>query len=419
MDTDALDDEIRALAPVLGKAISEMGATYDASKITVIEGDRNAKAAWVHEANERLAAIRKERGDRSPGNPLGGSGDHIGHRVSEKSVLGSDQKMADLFPSQHRELSLARYLKGIATGSWDGADAERKAMAEGSLAGGGYMVPSPLSARVIDRARAAATVFRAGALTVPMTSSTLRIARVAGDPTAQWLAENAASTASDVELEGVDFTSRTLRALVKMSVELFEDAPNADAVVMDTISKALALELDRVVLRGSGVAPEPKGIRNTSGIDVISMGTNGGALTGYDDFSQAVENIQAANHEPTAVIYAPRTSGTIDRLTNTEGQPLQPFPSFAALRKFVTTQVPTDLEHGTAENASEAYVGDFSQVLVGLRTNLTLEVTRVAADSSSSAFTNLQVWVRAYLRGDVQLAHADAFSVITGIIPAA
>src|SRR3546814_21114589 len=62
-----------------------------------------------------------------------------------------------------------------------------------------------------------------------------------------------------------------------------------------------------------------------------------------DLFSQAVENVQTANFDgPFSVIYAPRTSGTLDRLVDTTGQPLRPTPSFEALRKFTTTQVPID-----------------------------------------------------------------------------
>jgi hypothetical protein len=54
--------------------------------------------------------------------------------------------------------------------------------------------------------------------------------------------------------------------------------------------------------------------------------------------------------------------------------------------------------------------------MIGLRTNLVMEVSRVAADGTDSAFANGQVWIRAYLRADVQLAHPKAFNVLTGIL---
>ena len=40
--------------------------------------------------------------------------------------------------------------------------------------------------------------------------------------------------------------------------------------------------------------------------------------------------------------------------------------------------------HGAGSDESEAYIGDFSQLMVGMRTSLRIEVSRVAADSSGS-----------------------------------
>ena len=54
--------------------------------------------------------------------------------------------------------------------------------------------------------------------------------------------------------------------------------------------------------------------------------------------------------------------------------------------------------------------------MIGMRTQLTIEVSRQAADANSSAFTNMQVWIRAYLRADIQLAHPNHFNVLTGIL---
>ena len=55
-------------------------------------------------------------------------------------------------------------------------------------------------------------------------------------------------------------------------------------------------------------------------------------------------------------------------------------------------------------------------MMIGVRTGMVMEISRVAADSTGSAFTNTQVWIRAYLRADVQLAHPLAFNVLTGIL---
>lgn len=102
------------------------------------------------------------------------------------------------------------------------------------------------------------------------------------------------------------------------------------------------------------------------------------------DFSTAVELVRTANGEPVAAIYHPRTAGALDRLEDTTGQPLQPPESFRALRRFTTTASPINQVQGSATNASDAIVGDFSQLLIGVRTEMRIEVSREAPDGAGS-----------------------------------
>ena len=313
-------------------------------------------------------------------------------------------------------ITMPQFVRGIVTGDWGDIPPEERVMAVGSGAGGGFLVPTPLALRVIDKARNAARVIQAGALTVPMDASTMKIARVAGDPTAAWKLENAAGSPSDMLLESITFTARTLFALVKASVEVVEDAQQIDNTIEDGLAAALALEVDRVALRGSGTPPEPQGIRNQTGVTIQSMGANGLAYTNYDPLSNAIQAVRANNGEPNAVIHSPRTYGTLDRLKDTTNQPLRPPPSVEGIRTLVTKQIPENLTQGTSTAASESYVGQWNELLLGVRRTITIEASRQAADSSGSAFRDLQVWIRAYLRLDVQLAHPEHFVVVTGVL---
>ncbi|MBU4533576.1 MAG: phage major capsid protein [Firmicutes bacterium] len=334
----------------------------------------------------------------------------------EVRVLRHDEKLAAR--GGRGGLSLGRLVKGIVTGNWRGATEEQRTLSAADSTLGGYLVPTPLSSFIIDLARNQSRIFQAGALTVPMESSTLKLARVTGDPSASWRAENTPIPASDMTFGSLELRVRTLGTLVKVSVELIEDAINMPELIENALSQAIALELDRAVLRGKGTL-EPIGIRNWTNIQKIDLGVNGGTLTGYSKFSEAVQKIAERNGADTglAAIYAPRTSGAIDRFSDTTGQPLVPPASFTSLRRLVTNQVPTDLARGTAGDASEAYIGDFSQCLVGMRTQLTLEISRQAADTGGSAFRDLQVWIRCYLRADMVLARPEHFVLIDGIIP--
>jgi HK97 family phage major capsid protein len=190
-------------------------------------------------------------------------------------VLTREQNVEDwartrgLIPDD-QPLSFDRYLKGPATGNWDGAEHER-ALSEGTATAGGHLVPTPLSARMIDLARNETRVFQAGAITVPMTSQTLKLARLTAEGSPAWKTENAAITDADMTFDSVTFTARTLVRLVKLSVELFEDAdPSSEDVIARAFASQLALELDRVALRGTGTPPEPRGVLNTSASSEIA-----------------------------------------------------------------------------------------------------------------------------------------------------
>jgi HK97 family phage major capsid protein len=330
-------------------------------------------------------------------------------------VLKSNQKLADLLPRPSRPGLLGAYLKGQLTGDWDGPEgAEAKVLSVGTNTAGGFIVPAPLAAEVIDLARSEARVFQAGARTVPMTSSTLRIARMERDPEPEWKVELAAVAEDDLALSSVLLTAHTLAVKVKASLELLQDAQNLGEVVGNSLAAAMALELDRAALFGSGTGPEPLGILNTSGIGLVSMGTNGAALTSYDPLIDAQLRVEAANFTPTARIMSPRSGAAFAKLKDSTGQPLMPPPTLATLKPYVTSQIPNTQTQGSSSVASSVIVGDFTRLYVGVRSQLVIEVHREPGMTD-----NLSVYFLAYLRADVQPANPKAFAAIVGIIPPA
>lgn len=339
-------------------------------------------------------------------------------------VLKPEDKMSDLVPSQE-PLSIGKCLRGAITGRWEGAEAERKAMTEGTLGSGGYLLPSPLSAQIIDKVRNQAVMVRAGAVTIPMDSATLAMARVTGDPTVAWHSENASITASEPTFDRVTFSANTLASLATMSVELFEDVANIDALVTNIIGKVLALELDRACLRGTGVAPIPKGILNQTNVvtDTTTFGAAGSVINsssptgavGWDWLSKQISALWGVNENPNAAIYSARTAGELDLLRATTGQVLPPPGSVANIQRLFTNAIPNNLTVGTNSDCSECYVGNFQEALIGMRRDVVVEISRVANVGATSLFSTLGVGIRAYLRADFQVARPGAFRVVTGI----
>ena len=306
---------------------------------------------------------------------------------------------------QFKALSFGQFLRATVLGPR--TDLERRALAEGSDSTGGITVPDITLARFIDKLRAATVVFRAGAQTVPLTSDVTKIAKLTGDPTVAWRDENDEINAADPTFTGVQFTPRSIAALVKISRELVEDSINVEAMLERAFAQSMAVELDRVALLGTGSAPEPRGIANTQDVGSVS---GGGALTSWDKVLDAVFEVLVDNGPmPTAIIMAPSTTVAMAKLkTSTEDLPLPRPPLIADIPIYTTTALQTD---PTPDTGRTIILGDFSQLMIGIRAQLRIEILK----ERYAEF--LQYGFLAHLRADVALQHPEAFAMVTGTQP--
>jgi len=322
---------------------------------------------------------------------------------------------------QPHELDLGRYVRALVSGDWRKAQAEyraaqheKRAMSVGNPASAGWLVPEAISANIIDYARNQTRVIQAGAQTVTMESGDLHIGTIDGVHTPYWVGENASFTESALSIGVLSLKARKQGVLVKISLEAFEDCTNLSALISNAIAADMAVSLDYAALYGSGAAHEPLGLKNVSGIQSVDCSNS--AIADYAKFAEAWQKIQEQNGpaEGQALLLHPELAGDIDQLQeSTERQPLRPPASWDMIKKLVTTQVSNAAGTGSANK--EAFQGVFSQMLIGVRTSLDLEVSRVAGDSTGSALTNGQVWLRSYWRGDIAVTRPAWFVHIQDI----
>jgi HK97 family phage major capsid protein len=315
------------------------------------------------------------------------------------------------FPDEHKRLSIGKLLRGWIDGDWTGAELEQKAMTSSPTTAGGMLIPTVLSSRIIDVARAKAAVFQAGATTVPMSSNNLKVARATQDISAAWYNPNAAIAESDMVFDSVDFTARKMGCLVRVENELLEDATGIDEAITNSIGSAIALELDRVGLLGPGVAPQPQGLYANTDVNAVAAF---GVPADYAKFLTGYFNVVGYNFAPNAVIYNSRTAAKLASLVSgiagDKTQLAEPKP-WDAVTKYVSNQIPNANLPGATDSA--AFLGEWRYLWVGLRRNILLEVSREAGD----VFSKDQTLIRATWRGDVQLAQPKAFNKYTGIAP--
>jgi HK97 family phage major capsid protein len=329
-------------------------------------------------------------------------------------IFGKGQSVAayarqEMGSSEDGEITLGGVCRAMAIGG--GSPAVRNALSIGTDSAGGYTVPVLLSATLIDALRARCTVFTAGAQTLVLDGGkSTTLAAISGDPTAAWKSEGAAVATSDMTFSPVTLTPKTLAVIVTASRELVDDSINLDQALTISIAAAFAQELDRVALLGSGTAPQPKGIVNVAGIGSYSMGTNGAAIANYDPFVQALAILRGANaQDPTAVIINPRTDLEINLLKDSQNRPLGRPKAIENLPFLVTSKLPINETQGSSSTACHAIMGNFEELLIGMRAALRIEFLREMYAG------NLQYGFLAYLRADVAVKHAASFCSIVGI----
>ena len=400
---------------------TELRNILDTAPDGVLTVEAETRAAELEAAADRLNAAERRAGllseldQKADAAPIEARGNDDGVSVFG---LKPEQRMADFVArttgTPTAGLSVGRTIRGVLTGKWDGAEAERRAMGTTLGTAGGYLIPDPIASNVLDLARNASVVIRAGASTIPMPSQNLTVVRVITDPAAAFRGEGQTITESDGSFGAINLRAHSLAALVRVNNELLDDAPSFAATLDQQLAAALALKLDYAALYGTG-AGQPLGLRGTDGVNEVSMGGNGLAMPDYDDVLDLLQEIEEENGNATTAVMAPRTRTKLAKLVTgiaSDLGKLVPPAEWTALRRLVSNQVSVTETQGSSNVASTMFVGDFSQMAVAIRQDVTIEATRVA----DTAFAKNQTLVRAIMRADVAVFRPGHFGRLIGIL---
>lgn len=313
-------------------------------------------------------------------------------------------------------ITLGGWLNGLANGGRSKNPAIQAALTEGTDAAGGVSVPNIWMPGILEALAPASALLSVGAgiYALEQGAKSANWPAFNALPTAAWRAENGAVAESDPTFRNVQAVPRSLAFMFKVSRELLADSVGLDRALRTVIGQAFAKEIDRAGLRGTGTAPEPRGILNTAGIQAVTNGANGASLATnrYANFMSAIQaTLQADAPTPTAAIMSPRSRVTLAGLLDTTNQPLAVPPLVSDLKLAVTSQIPNNLTVGTSTDCTEIYVGDFSKVIFVMRENPSIQLaTELFAGTGQVAFI-------CHARVDVIVEYPQALSVITGVRP--
>ena len=292
--------------------------------------------------------------------------------------------------------------------------ATQKAQSSGVDTEGGFAVPEQSNAEYIPILLAKSIAaklgvdFRTGFVGSPWTQP-----RVDAASQAYWVAENTAPTESDTELGQISMTPHDLSALIPVSNRLlFQTSGAFERFLTDHMSKIHALELDRVIFKGTGAAGEPLGLDNIPGIGTFNwtaVAEEKGDLATWqnitDKLSGIIETMDTANALDGSLAFAMNTvsAGYFREVKNADAMPLlksgDPNDPLAKSLYGFPVQTSTQLA------STDLYFGNWGDLTVGQWGTMVIDSSNVAGN----AFFNRQTWLRANITVDLAVMHEASF----------
>ncbi|MFL1461353.1 phage major capsid protein [Roseococcus sp. DSY-14] len=409
----ALAAEMRQINDAAGDNdfTAEQRGKFDALKaeLDTLE-QRIARQAAVDDAERRAAAQPVGTGDARFDAEL--------RQVGILDVIRAGLGATDQAAGRAREMSgeLERRSGRRAEGLfWHmGAPAESRTLTTTAPAGGpgSNLVPTDFRGDLfIDRLRNATRVRALGATVLAGLSGNVTIPRRKASVTGAWVAEDAAITASDPQFDAVTLAPRHAGALTEYSRNmLMQASPDVEQLTRADMALVLAETLDRAAISGSGTGAEPRGILSTSGIGSVAIGTNGGALA-FDHVADLVGAVDDANATGTGFLTNTRVRRAAAKLKDTTGLPLGLETVFQGMAPQVSNVVPANLTKGTGTNLSALIYGGWSDLLIGMWSELDILVNPYEA----TAYPKGNVSIRAMMTVDIAVRQAASFAAIRDI----
>ena len=185
---------------------------------------------------------------------------------------------------------------------------------------------------------------------------------------AAFKAETDAADNSDNVITDIDVIPHRLPALSKISSQLLMQSNyGVEQYVRNGLMAAIQQALQYAAINGSGTAPNPTGILNTTGIGTVDLGTNGAALTRKSlvDLKKVV-NIANALKGNLNYLSNSEVQAALENLKVDDGSGKFVYEDGSVIgMPFITSNtVPNDLTKGTGTDLSAVIFGNWADLLI-------------------------------------------------------
>ena len=208
-----------------------------------------------------------------------------------------------------------------------------------------------------------------------------------------WFAENTNISATDMSFESVQLAPKHLGALAEISRNMIlQSSPDIEGLLKSDLSQAMALEIARTVLGGTGTNNQPRGILYYA--DIQTMDEPSDVM---DFVPELVALLFESNISNVQFVGASSFKKIVDKLLTTDGLPVGETAFFRNTAHIWTSLLPEGMK---------LLAGDFSQVLVGHWGSVELLVNPYA----ELAYRKGNVLTRIVTTLDVAVRHEEAFA---------
>jgi HK97 family phage major capsid protein len=363
---------------------------------------------------------------------------------SSSGVLGLSER--DI--SQY---SILRVLQAIESGNWSNAGLElecsralqkkgfdgqnlipTEALRVFTTSGGAQAQPNlvgtdHMGGSFIDALRSKTVSIAMGATMMQGLQGNVEIPRQSAVSALGWVAQDADLPESNANTDRITLSPRTVGCYAEIGRMIaVQSDPNIEQMILKDFAAQLAIELDRAMLMGTGVANQPTGILNTAGIGSVSLGVNGGPPT-WDAVTRLEALVATADADNNTQGYCchpmvrQKLKNTLKNAIagsdylwkdsdNTTGLPQTQGGVMNGYKSLTSTTLPQNLTKGTGTGLGALIFGDFSSVILGSWGALSLEV------NPYQNFRSGRISLRVLMFADVAIRYAKAFSAITDMI---
>jgi HK97 family phage major capsid protein/HK97 family phage prohead protease len=423
-------------------------AANGAANVRVTGGEQErARSLAISELCNSLGVSDRAAGFIAGGKPVNEVATELAREANANLQVMTNPNPAGLSDREAGRYSLLRAIDAAASGNWTGAGFEREVSeaVERALPGGyrrrsatSFFMPANVRAAIgvgtpttagnlvfteqgtfIDLLRHRTKVIELGATVISGLDGPVEFPKQTGAGSAAWLNEGGELTETNLTVGRVALTAKTVRGRQAVTKQLLRQSNSvgADQLIQRDLAAINAIAIDRAALHGGGSA-EPTGLAGTSGLNVVPIGTHGGALT-YAHLVDMEKMIGEDNADMGSMAFL-TTPGVrakfrqVAPLANTAALPAWTGGMVGELYGYpahVSNNVRSNIVKGDSTDCHAVFFGSWSNLLIGEFGVMELEV-----DPYSRADFG-EVIVRSFHMVGVAVRYAEAFAAILDARP--